>query len=208
VTTDLIRSHDRILQKALELFSDRGYDATSVREICEAAGITKPTLYHFYGSKEGVYRAIVEGALERFQSDLIRALGIEGTLRDRLVRMARAYVDSTVKEPDLARFIMALVHNPPRSAPGTDFIGFYEGILAPLSRTLEEAVAHGEITPGPTDVRLLVFMGALGEAVHGHLLGGRPELTPELADTLVDTILGGWAPAAAPPVERPAAPPH
>jgi AcrR family transcriptional regulator len=208
VTTDLIRSHDRILQKALELFSDRGYDATSVREICEAAGITKPTLYHFYGSKEGVYRAIVEGALERFQSDLIRALGIEGTLRDRLVRMARAYVDSTVKEPDLARFIMALVHNPPRSAPGTDFIGFYEGILAPLSRTLEEAVAHGEITPGPTDVRLLVFMGALGEAVHGHLLGGRPELTPELADTLVDTILGGWAPAAALPVERPAAPPH
>jgi AcrR family transcriptional regulator len=208
VTTEPIRSHDRILQKALGLFSDRGYDATSVREICEAAGITKPTLYHFYGSKEGVYRAIVEGALLQFQSDMIRALGDEGTLRDRLVRMARAYFDATLREPDLARFIMALVHNPPRSAPDTDFIGFYEGILAPLSRTLEEAVAHGEITPGPTDIRLLVFMGALGEAVHGHLLGGRPELTPELADTLVDTILGGWTPAAALPVERPAAPPH
>ncbi len=35
-------------------------------------------------------------------------------------------------------------------------------------------------------------MGALGEAMHGHLLVGRPDLTPELADTLVDTILGGW----------------
>src|SRR3990172_5085308 len=66
-----MRSNDRILQKALVLFSDKGYDATSVREICEAAGITKPTLYHFYGSKEGVYRAIVDGALARFRADMV-----------------------------------------------------------------------------------------------------------------------------------------
>src|SRR5512134_3784191 len=76
------RSNDRILQRALELFSDKGYDATSVREICEAAGVTKPTLYHFYRSKEGVYRAIVEGALERFRADLIRALSGGGSLRE------------------------------------------------------------------------------------------------------------------------------
>jgi AcrR family transcriptional regulator len=208
VTTGIIRSHDRILQKALELFSTKGYDATSVREICEAAGITKPTLYHFYGSKEGVYRAIVEGALERFQAEMIRALGVEGSLRDRLVRMSRAYVDATLREPDLARFIMALVHNPPRSAPATDFVGFYQGILDALARAVDGGVARGEVAPGPTDVRLLVFMGALGEAMHGHLLGGRPDLTPELADTLVDTVLGGWTRAVAPPVERPSpAPP-
>ena len=66
MATVALRSNDRILQKALELFSERGYDATSVREICEAAGITKPTLYHFYGSKEGVYRAIVEGPSSAF----------------------------------------------------------------------------------------------------------------------------------------------
>ena len=129
MATEALRSNDRILQKALELFSEKGYDATSVREICEAAGITKPTLYHFYGSKEGVYRAIVEGALERFQADMILALSGEGSLRDRLVRMARGYVDATVREPDLARFLMALIHNPPHSAPATDFVGFYQGIL-------------------------------------------------------------------------------
>ena len=62
MATAEVRSSDRILQSALELFSSKGYDATSVREICEASGITKPTLYHFYGSKEGVYRALVETA--------------------------------------------------------------------------------------------------------------------------------------------------
>lgn len=194
MATQVLRSNDRILKKALELFSEKGYDATSVREICEAAGITKPTLYHFYGSKEGVYRAIVEGALARFQADLIHALDGEGSLRDRLVRMARSYVEGTRREPELARFVMALIHNSPRSAPATDLVGFYQGILDALARTLDAAVARGELRPGPTDVRLLVLMGALGEAMHGHLLVGRPDLTPALAETLVDTVLEGWAP--------------
>ncbi len=192
MATPALRSNDRILKKAMELFSDRGYDATSVREICEAAGITKPTLYHFYGSKEGVYRALVEGALERFRADMERALSGEGSLRDHLSRMARAYVDAAVREPDLARFLMALIHNPKHSAPATDFVGFYHGILAEAAQALEGAVAKGEISPGPTEVRLLVFMGALGEAMHGYLLSGRPDLTHELADSLVDVVLGGW----------------
>lgn len=187
------RSNDRILQRALALFSEKGYDATSVREICEAAGVTKPTLYHFYGSKEGVYRSIVDGALDRFRADLLRALSGDGSLRECLSRTARAYVDAAVREPDLARFLMALIHNAPRSAPATDFVGFYQGILEQLAHVIDAAVARGEVAAGPTPIRLLVFMGALGEAMHGHLLAGRPDLTPELADALVDTVLRGWS---------------
>jgi AcrR family transcriptional regulator len=187
-----VSSHDRILKSAIELFSKRGYDATSVREICEAAGITKPTLYHFYGSKEGVYRALVEGALTRFKADMLSALASPGSLRDQLTCMARAYVDAAVSAPELARFLMALIHNPPHSAPATDFVGFYHGILAEAAKALDAGVARGEIAPGPTEMRLLVFMGALGEAMHGYLLSGRPELTHELADRLVDVVVGGW----------------
>jgi len=185
-------SNSRILTRALELFSAKGYDATSVREICEAAGVTKPTLYHFYGSKEGVYRAIVDGALERFRAEMLHALDGPGALRDRLVRMARTYIESTAREPELARFIMALIHTAPRSAPATDFVGFYESILAELARAVDLAVEGGEIETGSTQVRMLVFMGALGEAMHGHLLVGRPELTPQLPEALVDTVLQGW----------------
>jgi len=195
-----LRSNDRILKKALELFSERGYDATSVREICEAAEITKPTLYHFYGSKEGVYRTLVEGALVRFQGDMARALSGEGTLRERLRRVARAYVDSALRDPDLVRFVMALIHNPPRSAPATDFIGFYGRIVAEVERAVEAAAARGEIAPGPTQVRVLVLMGALAEAMIGYLLAGRPALTHELADSLVEVVIGGWsAPASGTP---------
>ena len=187
-----IRSSDRILQSALALFSSRGYDATSVREICEAAGITKPTLYHFYGSKEGVYRSLVDGVLEDFRAHLTAQLAEGGAVVARLQRVARSYFDAARGRRELMRFIFSIIHNPPASAPVTDFIRYYDEIVQLIAKSVDEGVAAGELAPGPTDVRLLLLMGALGEALCGWLIAGRPELTPELADAIVDTLVRGW----------------
>ena len=47
---------------AAKLFAERGYDATSVREIVEAAGVAKPTLYYYFRSKEGLGAGPVDRA--------------------------------------------------------------------------------------------------------------------------------------------------
>jgi AcrR family transcriptional regulator len=186
------RSPDRILNKALELFSTKGYDATSVREICEAAEITKPTLYHFYGSKEGVYHALVEGALQEYKRRLVRQVEPPGSPRERLKAIARDYFAFARERRELVRFLFALIHNPPSSAPVTDFPQFYKGVVGLVSDVVEQGIADGTLRPGPTDVRMLVFMGALGESLCGYLITEQPELTPALADRLVDTIVEGW----------------
>ncbi len=188
-----IRSHDRILLKALALFSDRGYDATSVREICEAAGVTKPTLYHFYGSKEGVYRALVEGTLDEYREGVRAIVEAKGTVSERLKQIARGHFAYTLQRPELVRFLLGLIHNPPGSAPSTEFHRLYDEVLSQYARLIQEGVDDGALAPGSAGVRLLVFSGAMIEAIHGFLFAGRPELTPELADTLVDTILRGWS---------------
>jgi AcrR family transcriptional regulator len=195
MATAEVRSADRILNKALELFSTKGYDATSVREICEAADITKPTLYHFYGSKEGVYRSLVEGALEGFRQRLLGQIQSPGTPVERLQRVARGYFEIAREHRVFMRFLFGLIHNPPSSAPRTDFPSYHEGTVSLISRVVEEGVADQTFAPGPIDMRMLVFMGALGEAVCASLIVGRPDLTPELADTLVETILRGWSKA-------------
>jgi TetR/AcrR family transcriptional regulator len=186
------KSTDRILQKALELFSSKGYEATSVREICEAAGITKPTLYHFYGSKEGVYKALVDGALEDFRRELIARLEEPGPAPERLKRVARGYFENAQEHREVMRFIFSVIHNPPSSAPKTDFTRFYDAVVAEIGRCVEDGISRGELAPGPTDIRLLVFMGALGESLCGSIITGRPELTPTLADSLVNSIIEGW----------------
>src|SRR5262245_26172998 len=173
------RSPDRILNKALELFSTKGYDATSVREICEAAEITKPSLYHFYGSKEGVYRALVDGALHDYRCRVAAEVGGHGTPAARLKRVARAYFEYARANPQLTRFFYSLVHNPPSSAPRTDFPRYCEDLIGLISRVLDDGVEDGSFAPGPIDLRMFVFMGALGEAVTSYLMMGRPELQPE-----------------------------
>lgn len=187
-------SADRILLSALELFSSKGYDATSVREICEAAGITKPTLYHFYGSKEGVYRALVDGALDDFRKAVTRALQAPGSAVQRLRRVGRAYFESARGRRDLLRFIFGLVHNPATSAPRTDFPRFYDEVVAQIAAEVEEGVARGEFVQGRTDLRMLMLMGALGEALCGYLIVGKPQLSAALADALIDAVVAGWRP--------------
>jgi TetR/AcrR family transcriptional regulator len=194
MATESSRSSDRILLKAIELFSSKGYDATSVREICEAAGITKPTLYHFYGSKEGVYRAIVDGALSAYRNDVVAAIGAGGTPAERLRRIARSHFSHVRRDEPLLRFILALVHSPASSAPRTDFPKFYEETVARVAGVVEEGVQGGDFGPGLIHLRMLVFMGALGEAMCARLVTGKPELTDELADGLVDTVIAGWRP--------------
>lgn len=47
-----------ILEAALDLFSAKGYEGVAVSELTTAAGITKPTLYYYFGSKEGLFDAV------------------------------------------------------------------------------------------------------------------------------------------------------
>ncbi len=50
---------DKLLATATELFSSKGYQATSVRDIAAAMGMTVSNIYHYFGSKEGLLRAIM-----------------------------------------------------------------------------------------------------------------------------------------------------
>jgi AcrR family transcriptional regulator len=50
----------KILEAARAMFGDRGFDATSIAEIGAGADISKSVLYHYFGSKAGLYQALLE----------------------------------------------------------------------------------------------------------------------------------------------------
>lgn len=57
----------KILEKALELFSERGYDSVSVGEIAKAVGIKAPSLYSHYQSKQAIFDAIVKDTAAQYE---------------------------------------------------------------------------------------------------------------------------------------------
>jgi TetR/AcrR family transcriptional regulator len=187
-------SAERILSTALDLFAVRGYDATAVREICEAAGITKPTLYHFFGSKDGVLQALVQGGFEQFRTLVNAALETPGPFRHRITVLARLVFESASQKPRLWRFIHSVIWAPPGTAPSQTekCTQFYDGVVGRLAAAAEEAVANGELRPGWVEARMLILMGSISEAATGYVIAGKPELTPELAEQIVDTIFDGW----------------
>ena len=59
---------NKILSIALDLFSSKGFDAVGVQTLCEKSGITKPTLYYYFGSKEGVLKEVLKVNYEKLNS--------------------------------------------------------------------------------------------------------------------------------------------
>ena len=59
----------KILDEALRLFSERGYDAVSVGEIAQAVGIKAPSLYNHFPGKQAIFEAIVESTAARYEAD-------------------------------------------------------------------------------------------------------------------------------------------
>ena len=60
-------TRDRILNEALTLFAENGYDGTSVEEIAEKVGIKAPSLYNHFKGKEDILNALIDMAEARYE---------------------------------------------------------------------------------------------------------------------------------------------
>ncbi len=187
-------SSERILDAALTLFSEKGYEGATTREICELAGITKPTLYYFYKSKDGVYRALIRAAMEEYASLVKKALAGPGTVRDRLKRSSAEGFEQTRRNSRAAKFLFAIVYSPSAHLV-TEAHQAYRRIVRQIANEVDRGVRAGELRPGNTDVRVLVLMGALGESISNFLVTGKPKLTQQLAHSIIDSIFDSWQPA-------------
>ena len=102
---------ERIMESAKDLFYARGYDAVGVQEIADGAGITKPTLYYYFGSKLGLLKALLENGLSELRRMLQQALREEGGIQETLCRFAAAYCAFFEKDRKYYMMFMALLYS-------------------------------------------------------------------------------------------------
>lgn len=109
-------NRERLLDCALELFSQHGFDAVGVSAIVEAAGVTKPTLYHYFGSKRGLLEDLLERAFGQLLDEVQRASIYEGDLVVTLEKIARAYFFVAETASQFYRLQLGMYFSPPESA--------------------------------------------------------------------------------------------
>jgi AcrR family transcriptional regulator len=132
------RSRTQILDAALKLFSHRGYGATSVRDIAEAAGVSKGNVYHHFPDKETIFRALLDQyfmAMSRPDFPFNKALA-NGTFPDNLEELGRA-ARQTVAD---YREQVALIYVDVVEFDGSHIRKFYEDMASRFDVFLK---AHG-----------------------------------------------------------------
>jgi AcrR family transcriptional regulator len=108
-------NRERIEACALRLFAARGYEAVGVQEIVDEAGITKPTLYHYFGSKQGLLETILSENFQTLNQVVTEAAQYHGDLPATLENIVRAYFTFAREHPTFYRLILALWFAPRES---------------------------------------------------------------------------------------------
>jgi len=173
-----------ILQCALNLFAARGYDAVGVQEVAEAAGITKPTLYHYYGSKLGLLKALFETYHTPLNAAVQGAAHYAGDLPLSLVTLAQVYFDFARRHPVYYRLQLALVFAPRHSEANSVASAWNAQQHQSIESLFEAAVRdHGNMQ-GRQRLYAAMFIGALNTCI-GMWLNGYTELDEELLQRVV-----------------------
>jgi AcrR family transcriptional regulator len=165
-------NREAILARALELWGQRGYDAVGVQEIVEAAGITKPTLYHYFGSKRGLLDALIETRSEGLHNALVPAASYDGDIVRTLESIARGYFAFARENPEFYRLLLAFSFAPSDSDERLAVASRNAAQYQALERLFEAAShQHGNMR-GRQKAYAATFLGMIntyiGLAINGH----------------------------------------
>jgi len=103
--TDDPEARARIAAAAEALFAARGFDGTTIRDIAKKARVNGAMIHYYFGSKEGLYRAILEAAASKVRSLLVDTSSRAASTGDRLAGFVDAYAEYILNHPNLARIL-------------------------------------------------------------------------------------------------------
>jgi TetR/AcrR family transcriptional regulator len=175
-------SREKILDVAEALFARRGFAGVGMREVADAAGLGKSSLFHHFRAKAQLYLAVLERLLARIEARLAAALGAGGGASERLDRWTDALVDALADDATAARLLLrALFEDDEFDAEawpeGQGAERRLESILAGIVGLLREGMEAGEFRTASaahtvqTLIGATVYHFASGEFGEG-LLGG------------------------------------
>jgi TetR/AcrR family transcriptional regulator len=150
-----------ILQAAVRLFARKGYEATSTREIVEAAGVTKPMIYYYFKNKEGLYEAVLTRFLSQFSARLRSVVEEPREPRDYLVEVIWAHLDYFRENRDFAKFFYAVFFGPDESALAVSLMSATREVQDLLIEACQKAAATGLVKPERLEALVTALNGMI-----------------------------------------------
>lgn len=151
-------ARERILQSARQLFSEVGYEKTSLTEIAERAGLTRPAINYYFRSKESLYTALLDSTRDSVVGPGIKEAAAAKAMSSRLAAFLQAAVQVDSRDRSYARFIAASLLDAFRHPELRDRAqSQLDDVREFVERSLRAAIEEGEIR-ADTDVAAVTEM--------------------------------------------------
>lgn len=154
-----------ILEAALDLFYARGYDAVGVQEIVDRAGVTKPTLYYYFGSKQGLLKCMLESGYEILKEGVLRASKTSADLPEILYRVAREFFDFAACHEKFYLFMLALFYSGRENEAFQTVSPFIGDYYVNIVRIFEDASSQLGNMRGRQELFAVGFLGVLNHHI-------------------------------------------
>lgn len=177
-----------LLEVAVAVFNERGYDATSMDELANRLGVTKSAIYHHVPSKVELLRLALDRALDGLFATIEEPGATTGPAIDRLEHVVRGSVGVLVRELPYVTLLLRVRGNSPVEQAALARRRRFDRIVTELVRAAEQ---DGDVRPDvdPAVTSRLLF-GTVNSIAEWYRPGGA--LTPDaLADALVATTFQG-----------------
>ena len=176
-----------ILETAERLFAERGFVATSVRDIVGEAGTSAPSLYHFFGSKENLLVELINDRHAAYCDELEAELNLAKTLFEVCQRFVKFVLTKMTKRPTTAKFLLGIMFGPRQNIP-EDVVG--ETLMR--SQLILRARLR-DVTAGISDSRVdfarMMLLGMVTPAVLLFLTSGVQSFSPKLPGCIAQRVV-------------------
>jgi TetR/AcrR family transcriptional regulator len=112
-----MENREKLLDCATTLFAAKGYEGVGIQEIVDSAGVTKPTLYHYYVNKRGLLDAILKVNFNPFLERVRNASTYKRDIVRSLEQITQVYFQEAESDSKFFRLQLILQYAPPDSEP-------------------------------------------------------------------------------------------
>lgn len=174
---DTVRSRQKerreadILSASIRVMAARGYHQTRISDIAQEAGVAYGLVYHYFGSKEKILRAILENIWERFGQRIERITARNRSTVEKLSMICDYMLDTCIARPDIIQLLVQEIVRA-RNIENLPDMEIVRRIMGMIESIVKDGVELGELPPD-TDSRLiaLTLFGAV-EMILSALVNG------------------------------------
>jgi AcrR family transcriptional regulator len=182
----------KIFNIAARLMAQKGYNTVTMRQISEQSGVSKPTIYYYFKSKEGLYQELINTGLAYVDSQVDEIFTRDIPVKHKLTELVKIRFHQCLNYPDFAKFFLylfAMMEDTPLP------VGFKKEAITRrefLVDLIQEGINNGEFGLSvKTSVAVEIIIGTLTHFISQQLSTKKVILSDQLAEEVIEVLFKG-----------------